>query len=93
MRVESGPSFEAAADVLRPDVTLPSAVRWVRRRVNAIRMFLRVLVTLSPMLIGCAPTALAVRNAIGSATLRSIAVEQIAAIPRPLGLCPRCRSP
>ena len=93
VRVETAPSLEAAADVLRADVTLPSAVRWVRRRINAIRSFLRVLVTLSPMLIGCAPTATAVRHAIGPATLRSIATERLAAIPRPLGLGPRCRSP
>lgn len=93
VRVEAAPSVEAAAETLRPDVTLASAVRWVRRRLNAVRTFLRVLVTLSPMLVGCAPTAIAVRKVIGSATLRSIAVEQLAAIARPLGLGPRCRSP
>ena len=34
----SAKSREAAADILRgPDVTLPSAVRWLRRRINSVR--------------------------------------------------------
>lgn len=93
VHVESAPSVEAAAESLRPDVPMASAVRWVRRRLNALRNFLRILVTLSPMLVGCAPTATAVRKAIGSATLRSIAGERLSAIAPPLGLAPRCRSP
>jgi hypothetical protein len=28
---------EAAADVLRPEITLPSAVRWIRRRLTPVR--------------------------------------------------------
>src|SRR5205085_6708325 len=37
----SARSMEAAADALRgPDVTLPSAVRWLRRRIRAVRTVL-----------------------------------------------------
>ena len=34
--VEASRSVEAAADVLRPDIELPGAVRWVRRRLSPI---------------------------------------------------------
>ena len=32
--VETARSVEAAADILRPDITLPSAVRWGRRAIE-----------------------------------------------------------
>ena len=56
--VEQASSLEAAADELRRDaVTLPSAVRWVRRRVGPVRALLTILVGLLPdLLLGCAPT-------------------------------------
>lgn len=42
-------SVEAAADTLRGlEVTLPSAVRWLRRRVNAVRTALDVVSRLAP---------------------------------------------
>ncbi len=46
--VETARSVEAAADVLRPDINLPSAVRWARRRLMPIRLALLTLVTLLP---------------------------------------------
>jgi len=33
---EAAPSLEAAADVLRPDIELPEAVCWMRRRVQRV---------------------------------------------------------
>ena len=47
-QVEAASSIEAAADVLRPDVVLPSAVRWVRRRLTVVRTALLAVVTLLP---------------------------------------------
>ena len=44
--VDAAPSIEAAADVLRPDIVLPSAVRWVRRRLTLVRATLLAVVTL-----------------------------------------------
>jgi hypothetical protein len=42
--VSSCESMEAAADVLRgPDITLAAAVRWLRRRVEAVRAALVVI--------------------------------------------------
>jgi len=46
--VETARSVEAAADVLRPDITLASAVRWVRRRLTPVRRALLAVVTLLP---------------------------------------------
>jgi hypothetical protein len=43
--VEAARSVEAAADVLRPDITLPSAVRWVRRRLTPVRCALVAVIT------------------------------------------------
>jgi hypothetical protein len=48
--VETARSVEAAADALRPEITLPSAVRWVRRRLTPVRRALLALVTLLPEL-------------------------------------------
>ena len=47
-QVEAARSIEAAADVLRPDIVLPSAVRWVRRRLTLVRATLVIVVTLLP---------------------------------------------
>ena len=46
-----------AADALRRDpVTLPSAIRWVRRRVRLVRPLLTIVVGLLPQsLLGCVP--------------------------------------
>ena len=47
--VEQASSLEAAADRLRrDDVTLPSALRWVRRRVAPVRTLLTIVVGLLP---------------------------------------------
>ena len=56
--VEAAPSVEVAADRLRSDdITLVSAVRWVRRRVSAVRALLTTVIGLFPqLLVGCVPT-------------------------------------
>jgi hypothetical protein len=53
-QVESARSIEAAADALRPDIVLPSAVRWVRRRLTLVRATLLAVVTLCRI---CAATS------------------------------------
>jgi hypothetical protein len=61
---EMAPSVEAAADSLRPDaITLPAAVRWVRRRIRLVRATLLIAVTLLPDLLTIAPSVAAVRQA------------------------------
>ncbi len=60
---EQAPSQQACADALRPDaVSLPSALRWLRRRLQPTHALLLSAVTLLPQLLqGCAPTIAALR--------------------------------
>jgi hypothetical protein len=93
-------SREAAAGQVRPAdaedaVTLPSALRWLRRRLLPMRAALLGLVTLLPELFGCAPTLAAVRERLGVAealiALRALAARELAALAAPLGF--RARAP
>lgn len=89
--VEQAKSVEAAADCLRRDcVTLPSAIRWVRRRLRLVRALLIIVVGLLPQsLLGCAPTVSALRERLACAqvlqALRERASAHLQALARPLG--------
>jgi hypothetical protein len=91
--VEAARSVEAAADVLRPDITLPSAIRWVRRRLTPIRRALLAVVTLLPDLFMGDARLAAVRAALATSsalvTLRTDAAPHLATLPTPLGFHPR----
>ena len=95
--VEGARSIEAAADVLRPDIVLPSAVRWVRRRLTLVRATLVIVVTLLPDLFVGNATLGAVRAVLGTdhalVTLRARAAAHVLALPRPLGFGPHVRPP
>jgi hypothetical protein len=95
--VETARSIEAAADVLRPEIVLPSAIRWVRRRLTLVRATLLAVVTLLPDLCGTDAHVGAVRTALGSdqvlVTLRGCAAALLPALPRPLGFAPPRRPP
>lgn len=73
---ERASSVQACADALRPDpVSLPSAMRWVRRRLAPVHALLPIVVAMVPQhLQGCAPTIeafherLVVGSAAGSVT-------------------------
>ena len=91
---EGAESLEVAAGRVRPAtvvdaVTLPSALRWLRRRLVPVRAALRALVTLLPELFGCAPTVAAVGERLGVSAvlilLRSRAVGHLGALTAPLG--------
>lgn len=90
--VEAAPSVEAAADELRPDIDLPGAVRWVRRRLRAVRAALLVLVTMSPdRFEGCAPTLGDVTARLGTPTLRQVRAQtekHLASLAAPIGFGP-----
>lgn len=92
--VEQAPSREAAADTLRPDdVTLPSALRWTRRRVRLVYTALTVVVSLLPDLcLGTSPTINSFRILFGCETvltaLRDITSVHLQGLPRPLGFRP-----
>ena len=87
-QVDGARSIEAAADVLRPDIVLPSAVRWVRRRLTLMRATLLAVVTLLPDLFGGDAHLQAVRAALATdhalVTLRARAASLLPALPRPL---------
>jgi hypothetical protein len=87
--VETARSVEAAADVLRPDITLPSAVRWVRRRLTPIRHALLAIVTLRPDLFTGDAQLTAVRLALATPSalvaLRTHAAPHLTILPTPLG--------
>ena len=93
--VDAASSIEAAADVLRPDIVLPSAVRWVRRRLTLVRATLLAVVTLLPDLWGVTAHLGAVRAALDTdqalVTLRARAVTRLPALARPLGFGPPVR--
>ncbi len=92
--VETSPSQEAAANLLRrDDVSLTSAVRWVRRRLHHVRLVLITVVSLLPHLFcGTAPTLVAFGRLFATASvllsLRGVAAAHLAALPRPLGFRP-----
>ena len=92
--VESASSVEAAADVLRTDdVTLTTAVRWIRRRLRLVRVTLTAVVSLLPDLcFGTAPTIHGFRCLFASEsvlmTLRDVTSQHLAGLSRPLGFRP-----
>ena len=85
------PSLEEAANRLRTDrVSLASAQRWVRRRVQAVRALLTALCTLYPERFGgLEPRLEAFSGALDSRAvlpcLRAIAEERLGALPAPAG--------
>jgi hypothetical protein len=91
--VEAARSVEAAADVLRPDLALPSAVRWIRRRLMPVRRALLAVVTLLPDLFTSDARLTAVRSALATpaalVALRTHAAPHLATLPTPLGFHPR----
>jgi hypothetical protein len=80
----SARSMEAAADLLRgPDITLPSAVRWLRRRVRAVRAGLDAVAHIvpDPPAGGIDPN----QPHLLAQLRRSLAQAVLADIPAPLG--------
>jgi len=93
--VEQGRGVERAADALRPDpITLPSALRWVRRRLKPVQALLVIVVGLLPQLLqGAAPSVAALRARLACPwalmALRARLAGQLPALPPPLGFRPR----
>jgi hypothetical protein len=93
---EQASSLEAACSRLRLDIELPGALRWTRRRVQAVHAILITLKGLMPAYFGtCEPTLLSFARHLGVdtvlPTLRSIAAPWLHSLPPPLGLRPRYR--
>jgi hypothetical protein len=92
-KVAAGSSIEKAAGEIRPDIELPGAVRWVRRRMGYVRMALLALVTLMPGQLGSEPRLGSVREVLGTKSvlvrLREIGAAHLGALAPPVGFGPR----
>jgi hypothetical protein len=92
IEVEESHSLEAAASAVRPDLSLPGAIRWVQRRRQGVRAALLALITLLPGRLGTTAELRSVRRTLGTeralVALREIAATQLSALPRPLGFRP-----
>lgn len=92
--VEQAPSLEKAADLLRPEIELPGAVRWTRHRVKPIMAALHLLKGLLPEPLATLDATLgAFRVALGAPLpvlprLREIAAPWLQQLPPPLGFRP-----
>jgi len=94
IQVATHRSVEAAADVLRPEITLPSAVRWIRRRLRLVRPSLVLVAGLLGLDVGTATLA-AFRAAWDTDRVlvqaRTRVDAHLTILPPPLGLGPRAR--
>ena len=94
-KLTAGSSIEGAAGELRPEVDLPGALRWVRRRLQPVRMALLAMVTLMPGQLGSVPRLAAVRAALGTEQalvhLREIGERHLGSVAPPVGFGPRGR--
>jgi hypothetical protein len=90
-QVEQASSLEAACESLRLDIELPGALRWARRRVQAVHASLNILKGLLPaQLENCQPTLVAFKQRLHVdlvlPRLREIAALYLQWLPTPLGL-------
>jgi hypothetical protein len=94
-KVAAGSSIEKAAGELRPDIELPGAVRWVRLRLQYVRMALLALVTLLPGQLGNVPRLGEVRTVLGTEhalmRLREIGATHLGSLTPCIGFGPRPR--
>jgi len=93
-QIEKSSSQEAAAENIRLDISLPSALRWMRRRLFLIRSTLILLIELLPSLSGnCQPTLSSFRTVLGIEFVlphfRKLAGSHLDILPPPLGFGPR----
>jgi hypothetical protein len=92
---EQAAGLEAACQELRLDIELPGALRWVRRRVQAVHASLHLLRGLLPALFApaAATTLTAFAQHLGAGqvlvALRQIAAAFLPRLPAPLGFLPR----
>jgi len=91
---ETARSREVASETVRPDIELPGALRWMRRRVQLVHAGLAAAIGLLPtVLAGCKPTVTSVRSALRAEValvrLRLELAPYLAVLPPPLGFGPR----
>jgi len=86
-------SVEAAADILRPDIELPSAVRWIRRRLTLVRAALAIVAGFLPELVVRDTSLVTLGRAWRTdrvlVALRGRLASHLGILPPPLGFGPR----
>jgi len=82
---------EAAAQDLRTEIDLPGAMRWIRRRRDAVRVALLALITALPGRLGTVARVQAVQTVLKTeralVALREIGADHLQALTYPLGFC------
>ncbi len=91
---EQAASREAAAYGLRPEIELPGALRWLRRRLQGVYAALHLLTGLMPdRFLSCAPRLAGFRPCLGIEAvllaLGEVAAVRLARLPAPLVFSPR----
>lgn len=90
---QQGPTQEAAATKLRPDIEPPGALRWMRRRTQPIAFACLAVVTLYPNEFTPPATLTNMRRQKESTALlqdlRKLAASQLQSLPAPLGFLRR----
>ncbi|MCR4300329.1 MAG: hypothetical protein NUV51_01835 [Sulfuricaulis sp.] len=95
--VEASKSVEAAANIVRSiEISLPCAVRWVRRRLQPVRAALLAIFTLLPQIFaGCTPSVGEARRILCTTSalpsLRELSADRLGVLPPPLGFGPRVK--
>ena len=88
---EQSTSQEQAAESLRPDITLPSGLRWLRRRLKYVREILNILTGL--LCTECPADLTSFRQKYGVqrvlSSLRSLCSEHLQSLPPIVGFGPR----
>jgi hypothetical protein len=83
--------IEAAAEDLRTEIDLPGAMRWIRRRRDAVRAALLALITALPGRLGTVPRVCAVQAVLETGralvALREIGADRLQTLTYPLGFC------
>ncbi len=94
--VEQASSFEQACFDLRPELRPSGRRRWVRRRVNRVRLFRTLAVTLGVVELGSKLRLVELRNRLGThralAMLRAPVSEWLIKLPTPAGFARRHES-
>ena len=97
MVAEQAVSHEAAAAALRPDIELPGAIRWLRRRRRYVQSLVVLVIALLPdLLAGCPPALPDLRARLRHegvlVHLRGHAALYLLQLPAPLGLSALARA-
>lgn len=92
-QVERASSLEAAAEGLRLEIELPGVLRWMRFRVQSVRLVFTLLKGLMPeWFVNCEPTLFSFRQELAVCwvlpALREIAAIHLPVLPPPLGFRP-----